>query len=149
SVKFPSYPPPHSEIYKTDPTYAGSSFIAFVDAGGQTSVISACTVANAPAIRTAIPSAQTITATAAVTCNFPQPVQIEAAGQAGGPGTIRVTMPVTATVKVKPKKGKKHKPVLKTVRTTAQTVVLSEQIAASSSSLTFDSTVCTAGAAPS
>jgi hypothetical protein len=120
SVKFSAYPLPHTEIYETDPTFAGASFLAFFNSSAQT----------VPSPR--IPFAQTTSATTALNCSFPRPTQFEIVAQPGG---------TSAKIKGKIR--------TRLVTKTTLTTVLAYQMGSDSSTLTYDSKLCVAAPAPS
>jgi hypothetical protein len=155
-VKFGAYPIPHTEIYRPDPTYSNTNFLAFFDSQGQVSVAPACTEKTPAGTPTAaVPSATTVTATASISCTFPQAAQFEIVGTPKVSSSLRVVSPIQTTRTIKTKvrvkgkvKGKpKFKLVTKHVTTTTLTTVLTEQVAASST-LTYDAAFCTAGTPP-
>jgi hypothetical protein len=141
NFKFPAYPLPHTEIYRTDPTYPNTAFLGFFDAAAQVSVASSCS--PAPGVgSTAVSNAATITTTSAVNCTFPQPARFEILGTA----LLRVVVPVQKKVKVKVRVKKKLRTKIVT-RTTLATV-LTDQLSPSGSTLTYDSKLCVPAAAP-
>jgi hypothetical protein len=146
SVGFPAYPIPHTELYRTDPTFAGTNALGFFDSMGQGGFSKTCAAATGTPAPT-IPSAATLSTTTAVNCTFPRSPLLELAAQSDGSMQLRAAVPLQVTTKVRVKV--KHKFVTRTVTKTVLTTVLTDRMASSASLLTYDSKLCVPAAAPS
>jgi hypothetical protein len=77
TVKFPNFPVPHLEIYRTGAGYPGANFLGYVGPDGTAQFQPSCKSVAAPLVRARIASPATTHDTTALVCNFASAAQLD------------------------------------------------------------------------
>ncbi len=98
SVNFPSFPPPHLEIYRTGAGYPGANFLGYLGQSGQASFRPTCKVLSTPLIHGRIAAAKTERNQTALMCTFSSAPQLDGIAVTGGARLLVFVPPKTVAV---------------------------------------------------